>query len=87
MQSEEAFWYVYILQCENDSFYVGISTNVHQRFLMHQSERGAVFTRKFSPVSILWQEKHNSRASAHRRERQIKGWSRVKKKALISGII
>ena len=87
MDSNSSAWYVYILECRNGSFYVGISQDVAKRFIMHQQSHGAEFTKRFQPVKISWQEVHDSIGSARQREIQLKGWSRKKKQQLISGII
>jgi putative endonuclease len=87
MESREEVWSVYILECSDGSFYVGVSTDVEQRFIMHATSRGAQFTKTFSPVRVCWRENHKSLRSARQREIQLKGWSRKKKLALISGII
>lgn len=72
-------WYVYILLCENQSLYTGISNNPQQRFLDHKNGKGGRYTRLHKPVSSLYTEQLPDKSAALKRERQIKGWSRKKK--------
>ncbi|MDH4203277.1 MAG: GIY-YIG nuclease family protein [Phycisphaerae bacterium] len=78
-------WYVYILLCADDSFYVGHTQDIESREKRHNDRKGAVYTACRTPVRIVWQEKHESREMAMQREHQIKRWSKAKKKALIAG--
>lgn len=78
-------WYVYILRCENEAFYVGITDNIQKRFQKHVSGNGANFTKRNHPVEILYRERFNFKTVAQKRENQIKRWSRAKKLALIEG--
>jgi putative endonuclease len=78
-------WWVYILECKNESFYVGSSKDPQQRFQDHCQKKGALFTRGQAPVRLAWMESHSDVQSARKRETQLKGWSRRKKIALIQG--
>lgn len=78
-------WYVYLLECNDRSYYCGYTQDVDLRVCRHNQGRGAVYTACRKPVKLVWQESHDTEQSALKRERQIKGWSRVKKKALING--
>lgn len=78
------FW-VYILQCSDDSFYVGHSDDLQKRLYEH--EAGLFSTcYKFNkcPVQLVFTEQFESRENALARERQLKDWSRAKKIALIN---
>ncbi len=72
-------WYVYVLLCEDSSFYTGIAKNVQTRFQVHLKGRGATYTRIHKPVRILYSEKVELIADAMKRERQIKAWPRARK--------
>ncbi len=76
-------FYVYILRCSDGSYYTGHTDNLESRLAAHQ--RGAIpgYTLKRRPVSLVFSEQFISREEAFERERQIKGWSRAKKQALI----
>ena len=74
---------VYILRCVDESFYVGHTRNLRRRVETHNAGRGAAFTSKRCPVELVYAESHDTKKAAIRRERQLKGWSRKKKEALI----
>lgn len=78
-------WYVYILQCNDNSFYTGITNNLSQRLDEHNSGKGARYTRFKRPVKLIYKKRYPDKSSATRREIEIKGMSRVKKEALIKG--
>ena len=77
--------YTYILQCANGQYYVGSTTDIEQRLREHQAGIGANFTRKHLPVKLVYVEDFASIELAFARERQLHGWSRAKKEALIKG--
>lgn len=83
----EGHWYVYILQCADDTLYTGITTNPQRRLKQHNGELsgGAKYTRVRRPVTLLWQEPHLGRSEAGQREYQIKQLTRKKKLDLIKG--
>ena len=78
-------YYVYILRCSNDSYYVGSAQDLDARVKAHNAGRGAAYTFKHRPVYVVYSESLESELQAVRRERQIKRWSREKKEALITG--
>ncbi len=78
-------WFVYILRCANQSYYVGHTSNPEARFLRHRNNEGAQHTATYPPEAILYRERFDSEVDAMRRERQLKRWSRAKKDALIAG--
>lgn len=77
-------WYLYILECEGERLYTGISTDVESRFEAHVKGTGAKFTRAFKPLAILYREEHGDRASASAAEARIKTLSAAEKRALIA---
>ena len=77
--------YTYILLCANGTFYKGSTRNLDVRLKQHQTGVGANHTRKYGPVELVYYEEHSRIDSAFYREKQIQGWSRAKKKALING--
>lgn len=79
--------YIYILRCENDDLYVGSTNDINDRVVRHKSGRGAVYTKHHKPEELIYIEEYDTYQEAFKRERQIKGWSRAKKEALIAGDI
>lgn len=83
--SPESNWYVYILRCADGSLYTGITTDPQRRLRQHRGELkgGARYTRSRSPLSLVWLEVQPDRASATRREIQIKGLKASAKESLL----
>jgi len=77
--------WVYILECNDSSYYVGCSTNLAQRMEQHEQGTFSGYTARRRPVVLKWSGETNDIKSAIAAERQIKGWSRAKKEALIRG--
>jgi len=78
-------WFVYILRCSDNSLYIGGTDDVAARVSRHNDGRGSSFTASRRPVRLVWSESQESREDALERERQLKGWTRAKKEALITG--
>ena len=78
-------WYVYIIECLDDSYYVGMTWNVSLRHDQHLSGLGGAYTGKHGVKRIAYYEEHDDFGVARRRERQLKGWRRDKKERLIRG--
>ncbi len=78
-------WFVYILECEDKSYYTGMTWRPDLRFEQHLSDFGAKYTEKHKPKKLVYSEEYDDLESAGMRERQIKGWVRKKKEKLIKG--
>ena len=78
------FW-VYILRCSDDSYYVGHTDNIDKRLAEHHANRYSCYTSKRLPVTLVFQQSFSTRDEAFVCERQIKKWRRAKKEALIRG--
>ena len=79
-------YFVYILSCSDDSYYIGITNDVFERERQHNQGMDAkayTFTRR--PVQLVWYQDFLNPEEAIAREKQLKGWSRKKKQALING--
>jgi len=78
-------YWIYILQCSNDSYYTGKTSNLEKRFNEHQTGvyKGYTFIRR--PVKLVYSQKFYDVKEAIEAERKIKAWSRKKKEALING--
>ncbi|MFA7255623.1 MAG: GIY-YIG nuclease family protein [Candidatus Omnitrophota bacterium] len=81
----DPMWYLYILRCADRSFYVGITDNLTQRLSDHNEGKGARHTRSRLPMRLVHKELFSDKFKASQREKQIKGWSHNKKRALIEG--
>ena len=77
--------YVYILKCVEGSSYTGSTTNLEQRLAQHQNAYFKGYTSSRLPVELVWWSEFSTEHEAFVCERQIKGWSRAKKTALIRG--
>ena len=75
------FW-TYLLSCADGSYYIGHTDNLEKRLAEHNDGRFGGYTAKRRPVTLRYAEVFDSRDDVFRRERQIKGWSRLKKEAL-----
>ena len=75
-----------MVRCADGSLYTGIARDPHARVDVHNSGKGAKYTRSRLPVSLVYTEPGDSLSAALKRERQVKPWSRAKKEALIAAI-
>lgn len=78
-------WFVYIVQCADGSFYIGETNDVSSRVTKHNDGSAASHTAKRRPVRLVYTEQYSTRERCLQRERQLKGWTRAKKEALIAG--
>ena len=77
-------YFVYILKCSDDSYYTGVTNNLEKRVGEHQSGIIKGYTSKRLPVELAFSERFTDINQAIRFEKQVKGWSRKKKEALIN---
>lgn len=77
--------WMYILRCADNSYYTGSTTDLTIRLYQHQEGIGAKYTQKRLPVELVYCEEYASIKQAFEREKQVQGWSRRKKEALIDG--
>jgi predicted GIY-YIG superfamily endonuclease len=78
-------FYAYMLRCSDGAYYVGHTDDLDARVGAHQSGLLPGYTQKRRPVQLVWSQEFSDREQAFAAERQIKGWSRPKKEALIEG--
>ena len=84
--SDEPGAYVYMLRCADGSYYIGSARlGLEQRLSEHNSGTYGGYTSKRLPVALVWSEHFLNITDAIAVERQIKGWSRAKKEALMRG--
>ncbi|MBE9116684.1 GIY-YIG nuclease family protein [Lusitaniella coriacea LEGE 07157] len=76
--------YMYILECSDGSFYTGSTKDLPRRLWQHQNGLGANHTKKRLPVKLVYAEYYDRVEDAFYREKQVQGWSRKKKIALMN---
>ncbi len=77
-------YFVYLARCSDKSLYTGSCNNINNRKKKHNKGEGSEYTYKRLPIKIVYFEELNSLIEARRREKQIKGWTRIKKENLIT---
>ena len=78
--------YVYMLRCADGSYYVGKTDRpLAERVGQHAAGQGGRYTANRLPVTLVWSQDFDSYSDAVAAERQIKGWRRARKEALIRG--
>jgi superfamily II DNA or RNA helicase/predicted GIY-YIG superfamily endonuclease len=82
-----AYEYKYILECADGSFYVGSTKELRVRLVQHQIGDGSQHTKNRRPLKLVYYETFGRIDEAFSREKQVQGWSRAKKTALIKGNI
>ncbi|TVV72516.1 TrmJ/YjtD family RNA methyltransferase [Sphingomonas solaris] len=78
-------FHTYMLQCADGSYYVGHTDDLETRLAQHQAGEAPGYTHNRRPVTLVWSEDFSDREQAFAVEKQLKGWSRAKKEALIEG--
>jgi putative endonuclease len=79
--------YMYILLCSDGSYYTGSTIDLERRLEQHQNGEGANHTKRRLPVTLVYYEEYPRIDIAFYREKQVQGWNRKKKEALIEGKI
>ena len=80
------FYFVYILKCSDDSYYVGITSNLDRRVTEHNTGKySEAYTFSRRPVELVWCQEFLEPNQAISFEKKIKKWSRAKKEAVIKG--
>ena len=76
-------FYVYILKCSDDSYYVGHTDDIEKRVLEHHLNKFHCYTSNRLPIEVVFVQSFGTRDEAFNAERKIKKWTRRKKEALI----
>lgn len=79
-----SYW-LYILQCGDNTLYTGTTDDVERRLAVHQSGKGAKYTRGRGPLTVVYREACIDRSAALRREAAVKRMTRAEKLSLIAG--
>ncbi len=77
--------WTYMLRCADGSYYVGSTRQLEARLFQHQQGVGARYTRSRLPVELVWAHESEHVGEAFALEKQVQGWSRAKRQALIEG--
>jgi putative endonuclease len=78
-------YFVYFVQCSDGLYYTGVTNNLERRVNEHNSGLMGGFTSKRLPVRVVYNQSFQNAEDAIKSEKQLKGWSRKKKEALIRG--
>lgn len=76
-------WFVYIVQCNDKTYYTGITNNLEKRIKNHNLGTASKYTRVRLPVKLVYTENQPNRSEASKREYQLKQLSRIQKEKLI----
>jgi putative endonuclease len=76
---------VYVLECDDGTFYTGYTTDLQRRVREHDAGEGAKYTRGRTPVEVVHVEEFDSRSAAMSREYEIKQLTRAQKERLVDG--
>lgn len=80
-------YYTYIMSSSNNStLYIGVTNDLERRVAEHKSGSGSVFTRKYHCHKLVYFETYSDIDQAIAREKQLKGWKRERKDALIDSV-
>ena len=83
--SNKWHWYVYIIECKDGTYYTGMTWNIITRLEQHISRLGSKYTATHGVKKLAYYEEFDDLEMDRSREKQIKDWSKVKKRKLISG--
>lgn len=75
-------WYTYIVRCSDGSLYTGITNDLTRRMLQHNQGKGAKYTKYRNPVVLVYNEQHETRSEASKREYAIKQLTKKEKEKL-----
>ena len=76
-------WFLYILCCQDGTYYTGVTKDLERRLKMHNDGRASRYTRARRPVTLIYQEDCRGRAQALMRECAVKALSRKQKDQLV----
>ena len=83
--ARKSYW-TYLLASRSRVLYVGVTNDLARRVAEHRAGRGGVFTRRYQVHRLVYAEEHTDVRDAIRREKEIKGWKRERKVALVEGV-
>lgn len=77
-------FYVYILQCRDNSYYTGYTVDLEKRLISHHAGKASKYTRSRLPVKCVYWEECTDKSEALKREREIKNLTREQKQILVT---
>ena len=84
MDHPDSMAWTYILRCSDKSYYVGSTHNLELRVWQHSTGQGAKYTSNRLPIELVFAAEFDRVADAYAFEKQVQGWSRAKREALIA---
>ena len=75
-------WYVYMVRCRDNSLYTGSTNDLSRRIQVHNSGKGAKYTKSRLPVTLVYREECPDKSTALKRECKIKRLTKAKKEQL-----
>ena len=79
-------YYVYIMASSGRTLYVGVTNDLERRVMEHKKGQSGGFTSKYSVTKLVYQESTSDVRAAIEREKELKGWRRSKKVALVESV-
>lgn len=76
-------YFFYMLRCQDNSLYCGITTNIEGRETKHNDGTGSTYVRSHGGGKIVYRETYSSKGDALRREIEVKKWPKAKKEQLL----
>jgi predicted GIY-YIG superfamily endonuclease len=86
MRREHQYWIYILTNPARNVMYVGVTNNLENRVAQHQAGEVPSFTRRYNVNTLVYAEEYDQIADAIAREKQIKGWRREKKNALVETV-
>lgn len=83
---DKGAWVYLLTNKSDDVFYIGVTSDIERRMAEHKSHRIPGFTQRYNVDKLVYLEEHCSIKDAIAREKQLKGWCRSKKKALVDAV-
>ncbi len=77
-------YYVYLVRCNDETYYAGYTGNLERRIKLHNEGKGAKYTRDRRPVKLVWRKEYKYFKPAFLEEKRIKGLTRKQKERLIA---
>jgi putative endonuclease len=86
MEIMQKLWFLYMIECQDNSIYTGITRNVAERYMLHTTGKGARYTRSHPPKRLLATMEYPDQSTALKAEYAFKKLTAVKKREFISNL-